>query len=54
VRALDALMTSDSTAYNYVSTIMGLFDKMLMINSVNDTSPFFITLAPNTVQYCAN
>ena len=54
VTALDALMTSDSNAYSYVSTIMGWFDKMLMINSVDDTSPFLITLAPNTVQYCAN
>ncbi len=54
VTALNALMTSDSNAYNYVSTIMGWFDKMLMITSVADTSPFFITLAPNTVQYCAN
>jgi hypothetical protein len=54
VTALNALMTSDSNAYNYVSTIMGWFDKMLMITSVDDTSPFFITLAPNTVQYCSN
>ncbi len=54
VTSLDALMTSDSNAYDYVSTIMGWFDKMEGITSVTDSHPFFIPLGPNPVQYCSN
>jgi hypothetical protein len=50
--ALTALMTSDSNAYSYVTTIKGWFDKM--VGAVSGTHPFFIPLAPSTAQYCAN
>ena len=54
VAALNTLMTSDSNAYNYVSTIMGWFDKMQGITSVTDSHPFFIPLGSNPGQYCAD
>jgi hypothetical protein len=50
--ALSALQTSDNNAYSYVTTIMGWFDKM--VGTVSGTHPFFIPLAPQVIQYCAD
>jgi hypothetical protein len=50
--ALGALQTSDNNAYKYVTSIKGWFDTM--VGAVSGTHPFFIPLAPQTVQYCAN
>lgn len=52
--ALASLMTSDSNAYAYVSTIMGWFDKMQGIAAVTDSHPLFLPLKPNPLQYCSN
>jgi hypothetical protein len=45
------LMTSDSNAYDYVHQIMTWFNTM--VGTVSGTHPFFIPLAPDAVQYCA-
>jgi hypothetical protein len=50
--ALAALQSSDDNAYKYVTSIKGWFDTM--VGAVSGTHPFFIPLAPQTVQYCAN
>jgi len=50
--ALSALQTSDNNAYKYVTSIKTWFDTM--VGTVSGRHPFFIPLAPQIVQYCAN
>ena len=52
INAVDALMTSDSGAYNYITQIKSWFDGM--IGTVTGTHPFFIPLSPNITQYCGS
>jgi hypothetical protein len=49
--ALNALQTSDSNAYNYITQIRTWFDTMMGGSPTPD--PFFITLSPMPSQYCA-
>jgi hypothetical protein len=50
MNGVKALQSTDSTAYQYVTTIKTWFDAM--IGPVSGTHPFFIKLAPNSTQYC--
>ncbi len=46
---LSALQGSDPGAYEYITTIKGWFDAMIPPVAAH---PFFVKLAPNSVQYC--
>ena len=47
--AFDALQSSDSKIYNYVTAVRGSFDSMI---TPSGTHPFFALLAPSPSQFC--
>jgi hypothetical protein len=48
--ALNALQGTDNSGYQYVTAIKSLFD--VMVGPVSGTHPFFLTLSPDSAQYC--
>jgi hypothetical protein len=50
MNGVNALQSTDSGSYQYVTTIKTMFDNM--VGPVAGTHPFFVSLVPNPTQYC--